>query len=136
MELRKKGKEAIRLGPVPLGGDSEEKGDYGSGDPPWRVSSSSHILMAPVLMSNTGKTSSLAGRRAGGPNRRAVVSPDFTCEEHVLVNMLTPKAGRRGQIENCMSGCPVSHNFPGTCPSLSQRNTLALLTSLHSSKLE
>ena len=40
---------------MPLGGDSEEKGDYTGGDPPWRVSGLSHTLGTPVLMSDTGK---------------------------------------------------------------------------------
>lgn len=47
----------IRLGPVPLRGDSEEKEDYTGRYLPWGVSSSSHRLDAPVLGSYTGKTS-------------------------------------------------------------------------------
>ena len=33
----------IRSGPVPLGGDSEEEGDFTGGDPPWGMSSLSYI---------------------------------------------------------------------------------------------
>ena len=43
---------------MPQAGDSEEKGDCSGRDPPWGVSSSSHILGAPILESNTGKMSS------------------------------------------------------------------------------
>ena len=50
----------IRLGPVSLGGDSEEKGDYMGRDPPWGVSDSSYILDAPVLWSATRKKSPLS----------------------------------------------------------------------------
>ena len=58
-DLSRKGRETIRSGLVPLGGDSEEKGDYTSRDSPWGVSVSSHILGAPVLGSKPGKTRSL-----------------------------------------------------------------------------
>ena len=34
MELGRKGRESIRLGPAPLGGDTEEGGDYKGGDIP------------------------------------------------------------------------------------------------------
>ena len=37
-KLSRKGREAISLGPVPLGVDSKEKGDYRGRDPPWGVS--------------------------------------------------------------------------------------------------
>ena len=39
---------------MPLNGDSEEKGEYMVGDPPWGVSSESHRLGAPVLGFYTG----------------------------------------------------------------------------------
>ena len=81
-ELSRKGREVIRLGPVPLRGDSEEKGDYMSRDPPWRVSGVSHILGDTALGTNTGETSSLAGWRANGTNRRAVKRLDFICKKH------------------------------------------------------
>ena len=37
-ELARKEREAIRSGPVLLGGDTEEKGDYMGGDPSWGIS--------------------------------------------------------------------------------------------------
>ena len=56
MESGRKGiVEVIRLGPVPPGEDSEEKGDYMGGDLPWGVSSLRHILGAPDLRSDKGK---------------------------------------------------------------------------------
>ena len=38
-KLGRQGKEAIRLGPVPLGGDSEDEGDYEGEDSPSGMSS-------------------------------------------------------------------------------------------------
>ena len=38
MESGRKGKEVIKSGPVLLGGNSKEKGEYMSGDLPWGVS--------------------------------------------------------------------------------------------------
>lgn len=54
-ELGRKEREAIRSGPVPLGGDTEEKGDYMEEDPPWGISITSHLLGSPVLRSNKGR---------------------------------------------------------------------------------
>ena len=45
-ELGRKGREAIRSGPVAQAGDSEEKGDYRGRDPPWGINGSSYILQA------------------------------------------------------------------------------------------
>jgi len=45
MQLGRHGREAIRSGPVTLGGDTED-GDYTTGDPPWGVSSLSQTLGA------------------------------------------------------------------------------------------
>ena len=57
--MDRKGRKVIRSGLVPQGGESEEKGDYMDGNPPWGVSSLSHILGAPDLASNKRKTSPL-----------------------------------------------------------------------------
>ena len=57
MELGRKEREAISFGPVPLGGDSEEKGDYTGRYPPWGISSLSHTLGAQVLGTDTRKMS-------------------------------------------------------------------------------
>lgn len=51
-ESNQKQRQAVRSGPMPLGGDSEEKEDYKGEDPPWGVSSSSYILDTPVLGSD------------------------------------------------------------------------------------
>ena len=42
MESGRKGRETISSGPMPLGGDSGEKGHYADRDPPWGLSGSSH----------------------------------------------------------------------------------------------
>ena len=47
--MGRKGKEMIRLGLVPLGEDSEEKGNYTGIDIHWRVHSLSNILDDPPL---------------------------------------------------------------------------------------
>ena len=44
---------------MPLGGDSEEKGNYTGRHPPWGVSSESHRLGPPVLGSYVEDTSHL-----------------------------------------------------------------------------
>lgn len=57
--MGRKGREVIRLGPVPWEGNSEEKGSYMGRNPPWVVSGLSHILGTPTLGSYKGKTSPL-----------------------------------------------------------------------------
>ena len=60
MVSSRKGREAISLGPGPLGGDTEEEGvTWAWRYPPQRVSSSNHILGTPALGSDTRKTSPL-----------------------------------------------------------------------------
>ena len=54
-----KRKRCDQVKTVPLGGDSEEKGDYKSGDLPWKVNCSNHILGTPALGSDKGKLSPL-----------------------------------------------------------------------------
>lgn len=46
-------------GPVPLMGGTEDEEHYKGREPPWGVSSSSHILGATSLESDTRKTSPL-----------------------------------------------------------------------------
>lgn len=54
MESGRKGRETISSGPLPLGGDSGEKGHYADRDPPWGLSGLSHIWGAPALESYIG----------------------------------------------------------------------------------
>ena len=44
IKLSRKEREVTRSGPLSLGGDSEEKGDYMDRVPPWELSNSNHIL--------------------------------------------------------------------------------------------
>ena len=74
VDLSKKGREAIKLEPLLVGEDSEQKGDYMGGDLSWGVSGSSHILSAQALGPNTGNTGSLCCLEAGATNKRAVGS--------------------------------------------------------------
>lgn len=55
VESGRKGREQIRLGPEPLGRNSEYKGDYMGGYPLRGKSESSHILGNPVLGFDTRK---------------------------------------------------------------------------------
>ena len=93
MESCKKGREVIRLGPVPLEGDLAEKRDFTGGDLSWGASSSSHMLGVPAQGSGTGKLSSFAGWRAGGHHRRAVGSLDFACELWACTSLLLKQSG-------------------------------------------
>ena len=58
-QLSRRGRKVIWLGSVPLGGDSEERGDCTGVYPHWGVSGSSHRLGIPVLGSYAEETSHL-----------------------------------------------------------------------------
>ena len=115
----------------PLGGDSEEKGDYTAGHQPWGVSGLSQILDAPVLGSYTGKTSTLGRLENSKTNRRALGSLDLTCKECTLTRFL-PKQGRERSAVVAVS-CPplpwfapypeLSEDSSPTTQSKSQCNT-------------
>lgn len=49
MESGRKGRKVIRLGPVPLGRDSEEKGEKNRQTLPWGVRGDSHIMDSTFL---------------------------------------------------------------------------------------
>ena len=83
----------IRLGPVPLEGDSEEKRNYTGGDLSRGVGSSSHMLRVPAQGSGTGNLSFFAGWRAGGTHRRAMGSPDFAHELWACASLLLKRGG-------------------------------------------
>ena len=106
-ESGRKGREVIRSGAVLLGGGSEEKGGYVGRDPPWGVSSLSHLLGAPALGSYTGKMSPL--RWLAGTNRRAIRRLGFACEEHVRAVLLLRQDG-----EGRLKAAPVAAWFPVT----------------------
>ena len=58
---------------MPLGGDSEEKGDYTSGDPPWGASSQATYRSPQSWGPTRERRAPLAGWRASGTNRRSSV---------------------------------------------------------------
>ena len=126
MELGRKGREAICLGPVPLGGDSEEEGDY-TGGPPWGVSSSSHILGTPAPGPNTRKTNQL-----GWLERRWEAWAPLLRSAHTLVY-----SQNRAEREdwNATGRWSVSCSCPAVCPSLSRATALALFVSQHNATL-
>lgn len=64
MESSRKEREVIRLGPMPLREDSEERGDYTVGDSPWRLSGLSHILGAPAWCHEQERQAPLASWRS------------------------------------------------------------------------
>lgn len=70
LKFSKKGRNAIRLGPVPLRGDSEEERDYMGRNTPWGVSRLSHRLGVPVLGPAQRRQILLAGWRTSATNRK------------------------------------------------------------------
>ena len=101
----------MRLGPVSLGGHSEEKGDYMGGEPPWGMSGLSHILGTPVLGSSRGKTSPLGWLEGCETNRRAVGSLDSALEECAHACLLLRQGGGGG-----LKTVQVAGWFPVTAP--------------------
>ena len=97
MESGRKGREVIRLEPVPLGGNSDEKGDYMGGDPPWRVSGLSHTLVRQHWAPTQGRWAPLAGWTASRTNRMAVGSLGSAHEEHTDAFLLL-KQSREGRL--------------------------------------
>lgn len=73
-------RKSTKLGPEPLGGDSEEKEDHTGGYLPWRVSKSNHRLDVPVLGSLADETSPLAGLENCWDREKGRRSLDSTCE--------------------------------------------------------
>lgn len=110
---------------MPLGRVSGEKGDYMVGDLPWGMRGWSHILGAPVLVSDTGNA-----RRAAGTKGRAVGSLDSTHEEHKVG--LLPRQEERW-IGCCSSGCSLPCDQFNIWPRLSSANTPTQPTSRQSS---
>ena len=105
-ELGRKGREAIRSGPVSLGGDTKEEGD------PYRgVNGSSHILGTPALRTNTGKTSLLSYLENQCDYRRAVRNLDSSCEECIHTCLL-PKQGRESTLRLSIHGTLASFPWP------------------------
>ena len=100
MESSRKGREAIRSGLAPLGGDSEEKEEYTGREPPWGAS---------VLGPTQGRQAPLSGWRATRSNRRAVGTLDSTHEEGASAGLL-PKQGGEGRTRTA----PAAAQFPTT----------------------
>lgn len=96
-------REVIRLEPVSLGWDSEEKGET-QVESPWG---------APVLGLTQVRRTHLSGWAATGTNRRAVGSPDSPCEELAVARQ------GRGQKEVCPRGGQFLMTAKAQAPSLS-----------------
>ena len=105
----RKERKVIRLGPVLLEGDSEEKGDYMGRDPHWGVSGLRHRLGTPLLGSYTGEMSPLAGQRTTGTNKRAEGSLNFALEECMHAG-LSPRQSREVGLKTPL----VAAGFPLT----------------------
>lgn len=133
MELGRK-RRAFGSGPVPLKGDSEEKGDY-MGEDPWEISSWSHILGTPAKRYNKRKTNPSAFWRASGTNSRAVGRE--TPLRKSVPALPCYNAGRRACLKNAGVANCISCYYSSTCPGLSWVNAQHLLphvTALHWSK--
>lgn len=95
-ESARKGRKAIGLGPLPLEGDSEAKGDWTGREPPWGVSGSSHRLGAPVLGSYVRETSPVGWLEDHGGQQRAVEILDWTPLWRRACALACLRAGWRG----------------------------------------
>lgn len=85
-----KRREAIRSGHVPFP-RRQEKGDYIGQDPLWGVSSSSNILSAPELGSNTWKPGPISWLEGQWESGRALRTLNSTCYEHMLPESSFPR---------------------------------------------
>lgn len=56
----------------------------------------SHILAAPVLESDTGKKTTLAGWKASGTNGKVAGRLDSACEEPVCTGLIPKQDGEGG----------------------------------------
>ena len=131
MQSSRKGRKVIRSGPVPLGRDSEEKGDYTDRHPPWGVSGSSQTGL-PSPGSYTGETSTLGLLEDHWDKQKGCGKPGLS-SWGVLTHWLAPAAGQR---EVCSSGCQVSHDDLAMHPSPSWTNMPAPLTTHHNVALD
>lgn len=87
-----------------MGGNSEEKGSL-----PWGVSSSSHLLGAVALGSCRGKMNPLGWLEGCWDSQNGCGNAELHLGE---VSMLAcPQTVWRGWIEDCFSGCLVSHDL-------------------------
>ena len=84
-------------GPVPLGGDTEEK-DYKVRGPPWGVSSSNHLLGTQLWDPTMRGWIPLAGLKTSRTDSGAVRNLDSIREEHTHTCLL-PKQGRGSRLE-------------------------------------
>ena len=113
-KLGRKGRKTIGLGPVPLGGNSEEKNitwvDTCPGE--WA------ILGAPVLGSYAGETSPLGFLRTTETNRRAVRSLNSTPEKHVHAGLPLGQGREKSAL-----GCWLSHDYLAVSPRPSWANS-------------
>ena len=112
-ESGRKGREAIRLGPLSLGGNTEGKGNYMGLEilSPWGVRCLSHILDTPGLGSNTRKTSPLSwfGNQW---NWQEGCKKHRLCSWRMCTHVLPPKTRRRKKTETAWD----SGQFPETTP--------------------
>ena len=89
--MGRKGREAIRSGPVLLGEDTEEEGDYTDSQivPRESVVQSTYWVPQPWGPTPGGQVP-LAVSKTNGTYRRVVINIDSACEEHAHI-CLFPK---------------------------------------------
>ena len=93
--LYRMGRKVIGLGPVCMGGNSEERGDHMHGHSSWGVSGLSHRLGIPVLGCYAKETSSLGHLENCWNRQKGWRSLDSTHEEWVGAS-LPPGRVERG----------------------------------------
>ena len=98
-ELGRKGREVIRSGHAPLGGDTEEEGDYTVLEilPRKQVARATY-WMSQAWVPTQGRQIPVAGLKTNGTNRRAVRNLDSAREEHTHICSL-PTQGRGSRLK-------------------------------------
>lgn len=132
MYLGKNGIKVIRLWPVSLKEDSDEKREFMVRHLLWEWAIRATDWASQSYGPTLERQATLAGWRNARTNRKVVESLDSFHEE-LMCALACPQA--RLKIV-CSSGCWVFHKHLSMCPSLSQAKTPFLLTPHHSIALD
>ena len=104
--LGRKGRKVIGSGPVPLGEDSEETGNYTSGHLLWRISSTSHGLDSQSWGPMRKRQTPFTGLRTTGTDRETVENLDSTHQEHAHTGSACRQCRERSAL--AAAGFPTS----------------------------
>ena len=130
-------RKIIRLGPVPLGEDSEEKGDYTGRHPPWGVSALSHTPSILVLESCAEDTSPLGCLEDHCDRQKGWRRLHSACEECTAADLPSVQDRERSTLIVARFPITTSPSCANTCvpqPKLSKHS--ACLIPHHSMALD